>query len=59
MILAKPTKAAKTNGDCDFQRDACQWKNDTTDDGFRWTTASISRRPASLPDHTFGGPSKY
>ncbi|ROT72906.1 MAM domain-containing glycosylphosphatidylinositol anchor protein 1 [Penaeus vannamei] len=40
---------AMTSKDCDFQRDACQWKNTTTDSDFRWTTASISRRPATCP----------
>ncbi|XP_069937459.1 MAM and LDL-receptor class A domain-containing protein 1-like, partial [Cherax quadricarinatus] len=55
----KPQKAITSGGDCDFQRDACQWKNMTTDSDFRWTTASISRRPANLPDHTFGGPIGY
>ncbi|XP_042223309.1 MAM and LDL-receptor class A domain-containing protein 1-like isoform X2 [Homarus americanus] len=55
----KPAKAMTTGGDCDFQRDACLWKNVTTDSDFRWTTASISRRPANLPDHTFSGPIGY
>ncbi|XP_069156146.1 MAM and LDL-receptor class A domain-containing protein 1 isoform X2 [Procambarus clarkii] len=55
----KPQKATTSGGDCDFQRDACLWKNVTTDADFRWTTASISRRPANLPDHTFGGPIGY
>ncbi|XP_071534110.1 MAM and LDL-receptor class A domain-containing protein 1-like [Panulirus ornatus] len=54
-----PQKATTLSGDCDFQRNACQWKNTTTDSDFRWTTASISRRPANLPDHTFGGPIGY
>ncbi|XP_063609951.1 MAM and LDL-receptor class A domain-containing protein 1-like [Penaeus indicus] len=54
-----PEKAMTSKADCDFQRNACQWKNSTTDSDFRWTTASISRRPANLPDHTFGGPIGY
>ncbi|KAK3871532.1 hypothetical protein Pcinc_023337 [Petrolisthes cinctipes] len=55
----KPEKALTSGGDCDFQRDACMWKNITSDPDFRWTTASVSRRPANLPDHTFGGPVGY
>ncbi|CAL4111317.1 unnamed protein product, partial [Meganyctiphanes norvegica] len=54
-----PEKAATSSGDCDFQHGTCQWKNTTSDTDFRWTTASISRRPANLPDHTFGGPVGY
>ncbi|KAK7075223.1 hypothetical protein SK128_016275 [Halocaridina rubra] len=54
-----PVKATTMSSDCDFQRDACQWRNETTDRDFRWTTASISRRPANLPDHTFSGPIGY
>ncbi|XP_045139378.1 MAM and LDL-receptor class A domain-containing protein 1-like isoform X1 [Portunus trituberculatus] len=54
-----PKKASTSGGDCSFQHNTCQWKNITTDSDFRWTTASISRRPANLPDHTFGGPIGY
>ncbi|XP_066937101.1 MAM and LDL-receptor class A domain-containing protein 1-like [Macrobrachium rosenbergii] len=54
-----PAKATTMPLDCDFQRSVCQWTNTTTDSDFRWTTASISRRPANLPDHTFSGPVGY
>lgn len=54
-----PAKAEVTLGDCDFQRDSCSWTNVTTDPDFRWAAATISRRPTSLPDHTFSGPAGY
>uniref|UniRef100_A0A6A7FLR1 MAM and LDL-receptor class A domain-containing protein 2-like n=1 Tax=Hirondellea gigas TaxID=1518452 RepID=A0A6A7FLR1_9CRUS len=54
-----PDKAYVSLGDCDFQRDSCSWVNTTTDPDFRWASASISRRPTSLPDHTFGGSVGY
>ncbi|XP_047739184.1 MAM and LDL-receptor class A domain-containing protein 2 isoform X2 [Hyalella azteca] len=54
-----PPKATVMVGDCDFQRDSCRWVNTTTDPDFRWSYASIARRPTSILDHTFGGPLGY
>jgi hypothetical protein len=45
-------------GECRFERDTCDWYNDTTQDksSMSWRMATVSRRPANLPDKTFGAP---
>ena len=57
-FAAKPPQAEISLGDCDFQRDSCGFKNITTDPNFRWSSATLARRPISLNDHTYGNPSK-
>ena len=45
-------------GECRFERDTCDWFNDTAQEksSASWRLATVSRRPANLPDKTFGAP---
>jgi hypothetical protein len=60
MITAVPTGAYIRVGECRFERDTCDWYNDTTQEksSASWRLATVSRRPANLPDKTFGAPGK-
>jgi hypothetical protein len=42
-------------GECSFEKDMCSWKNSSAGG---WHLATITRRPANLPDKTFGAPGK-
>jgi len=44
--------------ECTFDRDACSWRNSSNGD-FEWRLATLARRPANLPDKTFGAPVGY
>lgn len=62
-LAARPEQALPTASECSFDgRDTCGWKSVTNGTALRpdidWRLASLSRRPANLPDHTFGAPSK-
>ena len=50
----EPVYAGVTEGDCDFTRDSCGWRNTTTDDDGqqRWRLATEDRKPRELDDHT-------
>ncbi|XP_063218533.1 MAM and LDL-receptor class A domain-containing protein 1-like [Bacillus rossius redtenbacheri] len=55
-----PPSALVRSGECRFERDTCEWMNDTTDRTMpTWRLATVSRRPANLPDKTFGAPEGY
>ncbi|GLG93676.1 Uncharacterized protein GBIM_01019 [Gryllus bimaculatus] len=55
-----PDSAHVRPGECRFERDTCDWFNDTTDKSHAaWRLATVSRRPANLPDKTFGAPEGY
>nr|CAD7197854.1 unnamed protein product [Timema douglasi] len=55
-----PPGAIVRNGECRFERDTCEWLNDTQDrNSPSWRLATVSRRPANLPDKTFGAPEGY
>ena len=48
--------------ECYFNRDTCGWRHNGTicrPDALEWRLATAQRRPANLPDHTFGAPSGY
>lgn len=51
-----PESAYVNEGECSFEKDMCNWKNTTGDLVYRWQLATITRRPANLPDKTFGAP---
>jgi hypothetical protein len=55
-----PSGAYVRAGECRFERDTCDWYNDTTQEksSASWRLATVSRRPANLPDKTFGAPGK-
>jgi len=53
-----PDSAYVNEGECSFEKDMCNWKNTTSDLVYRWQLATITRRPANLPDKTFGAPGK-
>jgi hypothetical protein len=57
---AIPSGAYIRVGECRFERDTCDWYNDTTQEksSASWRLATVSRRPANLPDKTFGAPGK-
>nr|CAD7411252.1 unnamed protein product [Timema cristinae] len=58
--IAMPPGAIVRNGECRFERDTCEWLNDTQDrNSPSWRLATVSRRPANLPDKTFGAPEGY
>ena len=50
----EPEYASVTEGDCDFTRDACGWRNTTSDrdEQQRWRPATVDRKPRKLEDHT-------
>nr|CAD7458310.1 unnamed protein product [Timema tahoe] len=59
-LEAMPPGAIVRNGECRFERDTCEWLNDTQDrNSPSWRLATVSRRPANLPDKTFGAPEGY
>lgn len=43
-------------GECRFERDMCDWTNLTDKSMASWRLATVTRRPANLPDKTFGAP---
>ena len=57
-LLALPEHATLIRAECTFDRDSCSWRNSTTGD-FEWRMASVARRPANLPDKTYGAPVGY
>ena len=50
---ALPEHATLIRAECTFDRDSCAWRNTTTGD-FEWRMAAVARRPANLPDKTYG-----
>jgi hypothetical protein len=60
MTTALPSGAYIRAGECRFERDTCDWYNDTRQEksSASWRLATVSRRPANLPDKTFGAPGK-
>jgi hypothetical protein len=60
MTTALPSGAYIRVGECRFERDTCDWYNDTIQEksSASWRLATVSRRPANLPDKTFGAPGK-
>ncbi|XP_043230103.1 MAM and LDL-receptor class A domain-containing protein 1-like [Amphibalanus amphitrite] len=50
----EPEYSMVTEGDCDFTRDSCGWRNSTTDsdEQQRWRLATEDRKPRKLEDHT-------
>lgn len=48
-----------SSGECSFEKDMCNWRNSSSDPVYRWQLATITRRPANLPDKTFGAPVGY
>ena len=48
-----PEHATLIRAECTFDRDSCAWRNTTTGD-FEWRMAAVARRPANLPDKTYG-----
>ncbi|XP_037070562.1 MAM and LDL-receptor class A domain-containing protein 2-like [Pollicipes pollicipes] len=50
----KPPFSTVSASDCDFTRDACGWRNTTTDQDStqRWRLATLGRKPSNLDDHT-------
>jgi hypothetical protein len=58
IITAIPSGAYVRIGECRFERDTCDWYNETTQEksSASWRLATVSRRPANLPDKTFGAP---
>ncbi|CAL8109886.1 unnamed protein product [Orchesella dallaii] len=54
-----PESAYVNEGECSFEKDMCNWKNTSSDLVYRWQLATITRRPANLPDKTFGAPVGY
>jgi len=59
LFTALPAAASVQTGECHFDRDACEWANETNvvgRYGASWKLAVTSRRPANLVDNTFGSP---
>ncbi|XP_046682188.1 MAM and LDL-receptor class A domain-containing protein 1-like [Homalodisca vitripennis] len=54
-----PSGAVVRPGECRFERDMCGWNNGTDKTTSSWRLATITRRPANLPDKTFGAPDGY
>ncbi|KAE8746542.1 hypothetical protein FOCC_FOCC006776 [Frankliniella occidentalis] len=55
-----PASAGVRQAECHFERDTCSWSNETNGIApASWRLASLARRPASLPDKTFGAPEGY
>ncbi|KAK7601263.1 hypothetical protein V9T40_008704 [Parthenolecanium corni] len=54
-----PRGAKVRPGECRFERDMCEWTNLTDKSMASWRLATVSRRPANLPDKTFGAPDGY
>ena len=53
-----PEQASLIRAECTLDRDSCAWRNTSTGD-FEWRMATLARRPANLPDKTFGAPVGY
>ena len=58
IFPALPEHATLIRAECTFDRDSCAWRNTTTGD-FEWRMAAVARRPANLPDKTYGAPVGY
>lgn len=58
MYKALPRGAKVRPGECRFERDMCEWTNLTDKSMASWRLATVTRRPANLPDKTFGAPGK-
>lgn len=58
-IAAIPAGAKVRPGECRFERDMCDWSNGTEKSQASWRMATVNRRPANLPDKTFGAPGQY
>ena len=71
---ALPPTASVTRGACSFDRDSCGWRNTSTvrrvivllgdlyffqAETFDWRMATLTKRPANLPDKTYGAPVGY
>ena len=56
MLTALPKGAKVRPGECRFERDMCDWTNLTDKSQASWRLATVTRRPANLPDKTFGAP---
>lgn len=58
---AHPNQAMPMATECNFDRDMCSWRSlgdaTTVRPDVDWRLATVARRPANLPDHTFGAPS--
>lgn len=59
LCATVPEQAVIVKGECTFDRDSCGWKNTTTADNFDWRMATLTKRPANLPDKTYGAPVGY
>lgn len=55
-FTAIPAGAKVRPGECRFERDMCDWSNGTDKSPASWRMATVNRRPANLPDKTFGAP---
>jgi len=56
---AQPDTALVVKGECSFDRDSCGWRNTSTAETFDWRMATLTKRPANLPDKTYGAPVGY
>ena len=56
---AVPAKANVVKGVCSFDRDSCGWSNTSTAETFDWRMATLTKRPANLPDKTYRAPVGY
>ena len=54
-----PQPAVVVKGECSFDRGACGWRNTSTAESFDWRMATLTKRPANLPDKTYGAPMGY
>ena len=63
FYTAQPNQAMPMATECNFDRDTCSWRSIGNGTGNRpdtdWRLATAARRPANLPDHTFGAPSNF
>jgi len=54
-----PHSAVVVKGECSFDRNSCGWRNTSTAENFDWRMATLTKRPANLPDKTYGAPVGY
>jgi len=54
-----PAPAEIVTGECTFDRDSCGWTNSSNGESFDWRMATLTKRPANLPDKTYGAPVGY
>jgi len=54
-----PKPADVVKGECTFDRDSCGWRNTSNGEKFDWRMATLTKRPANLPDKTYGAPVGY